>query len=273
MIRKVILFSPNGYVGSFIKKSLERDKDIQLYEITRKSNLEQYQMDYDILIYSAAVTSVRHEKADKYVQDNVVTAVSIIEFCLKHHVKRIIYLSTVEIYGELNTNIITEKTIMVNPNLYAVTKYLAEKIIMDSGIPYFILRLPSIVGQVWGQTFVYRLMDKMKNNEPVEIYNMERKFNNIVDVEDLIRFIVILCRDYCDINICEIFLLGNRKSVELKDIVLYIKSIYHSSSDVKNIEMDNKRCFTLDVSKAVEYGYYSKEMKVIIDGLYRIQGM
>lgn len=152
-MKKIILFSPNGYVGSFIKETIEKEKGIQLYEITRKSNLELYQMNYDILIYSAAVTSARHEVAEKYVQDNVVTAVSMVNFCKNHHVKRIIYLSSDEIYGDLNVDKVTENTIMINPSVYATTKYLAEKIIIESGIPYYILRLPGIVGRIWGKTF------------------------------------------------------------------------------------------------------------------------
>lgn len=272
MIKKVVLFSPNGYVGSFTKKRLEEEKNIQLYEITRKSNLEQYQTDYDILIYSASVTSVRHEKADKYVQDNVVTALSMVDFCQKHHVKRIIYISTDEIYGELKADMITEKNIMVNPNLYATTKYLAEKIIIESGIPYFILRLPGIVGHVWGKNFFYGLMDKIRKNELVELYNIDRNFNNIVELDDLIHFITILCSKCYSNTKNEIFLLGNTKSMVLNDIVTYIKNIYQSTSVVKSVEAKNKRYFTLDVSKAVGYGYFSKEIKIIIDALHQIQG-
>lgn len=272
MTRKIILFSPNGYVGNFIKRRLHEEKNIQLYEITRGINLQQYQSDYDILIYSASVTSIRQEKAEKYIQDNVVTAVSMISFCKMHHVRRIIYLSTDEIYGELITDVITEKSIMINPNLYATTKYLAEKVIIESGIPYYILRLPGIVGQVWGKTFFYGLMDKIKDNEPVLLYNMDKKFNNIVDIDDLIQFIMILCNAYYDNNRSEIFLLGNTKKIYLKDIVYYLKNIYQSVSVVKNVEAKNRRYFTLDVSKAVQYGYCSKEIKVIIDELHQLQG-
>ncbi|MDE6636308.1 MAG: NAD-dependent epimerase/dehydratase family protein, partial [Lachnospiraceae bacterium] len=93
-MKKVILFSPNGYVGGFIKERIRDEKNIQLYEMTRDSDWEQYKGDYDIMIYSAAITSARHETADKYVQDNVVAVVSVMNFCREHHVKRIIYISS-----------------------------------------------------------------------------------------------------------------------------------------------------------------------------------
>lgn len=270
-MKKIILFSPNGYIGGFVKKRIQENEDVLLHVMTRDSNPEQYQEDYDILIYSASITSARHETAEKYVQDNVVTAVKIVDFCKVHHIKKIIYLSSDEIYGELHADMVTAKTIMVNPNLYAITKCLAEKIVMESGIAYYILRLPGVVGRKWGETFIYRLMSEIRDHKQIELYNLDRKFNNILHIDDLTRFIEILCN--CeDKNKNEIFLLGNTEKIELEKIVFYMKKLYHSNSRIINIGAVDKRYFTLDVTKAVEYGYSSKNIFTIIDELYRIQG-
>lgn len=268
-MKKILLFSSNGYVGGFLQERLKNEKDIQLYEMKRGWDHGQYQTHYDILIYSAAVTSARQETSEKYVQDNVVTAVSIVEFCKKHFVKRIIYLSSDEIYGELNTEKVTDKAIMVNPNLYAATKYLAEKIIINSGIPYYILRLPGIVGRIWGRSFLYRIMDKVKCNEQVDLYNLDRKFNNILDIDDLTRFILLLCMEHRKNN--AILLLGNTEYILLRELVFYIKDLYHSNSVINNIDGDSRRYFTLDVTTAIEYGYRSKQVKTIINDLYKLR--
>ncbi len=269
-MKKVILFSPNGYVGSHIKKRLQEAHDIQLYEMVRESEWAQYKENYDIMIYSAAITSARNESADKYVQDNVVMAVKVIAFCKKHDVKRIIYLSTDEIYGELNTDIVTEKGVMLNPNLYATTKYMAEKIIEQSGIPYYILRMPGVVGKIWGKNFIYNLMEKIERGDHIDLYNIDREYNNILDIDDLTRFIVILCnREKKEDN--EIILLGNTEYTTLREVVYYIKKLYNSNSVIDNINTNQKRCFRLDVTKAVEYGYCSKSLKTILEELYLIQ--
>lgn len=269
-MKRVILFSPNGYVGGFLKKQIQVEKDIELFEIVRNSDLSQYKGNYDVLIYSAAVTSARRETVDRYVYDNVVTALSMTDFCREHGVKRIIYLSSDEIYGELNVDTVTEDTVMVNPNVYATTKYLAEKIIIESGIPYYILRLPGVVGRIWGKNFIYNLMVKIRNNENIELYNIDRKFNNIVDIDDLTSFVLKLCiREDRDEK--EIFLLGNTEKVVLKQIISYMKQLYHSTIQVNNVDTDQKRYFTLDVTKAVEYGYSSKEIWTIIEDLFRMQ--
>lgn len=263
---KVILFSPNGYVGGYIKERIQNEINMQLYEITRDSNWEEYQGNYDIMIYSAAV---RYAAAEKYVQDNVVSAISVVNFCREHNIKRIIYLSSDEIYGELNTNVVNEKAVMINPGLYGTTKYLAEKIMMESGIPYYILRMPGIVGRIWGKTFIYRLMDSIRNNDSIELYNWNGKFNNVVDIDDLTQFIMVLI--HCVRDESEIFLLGNTELIALKELVFYIKELYHSASQISNVDTKSKRYFTLDVTTAVEYGYLSKSIKTIINELHQIQ--
>ena len=52
----------------------------------------------------------------------------------------------------------------------------------------------------------------------------------------------------------------------------YLKGMYHSDSEVTSVDTNEKRYFTLDVTKAVEYGYSSKSIKVILDELAKIQG-
>lgn len=186
---KVILFSPKGYVGSYIKKRLDNEEGIELLEITRESNLDGIEGSYDLLIYSASVTSARNADAGKYIRDNALCAVMMVEFCRKHQVKRIIYLSSDEIYGQLYTDQVTETAVMCSPNIYAATKYLAEKVIMESGICYYILRLPGIVGRRWGNCFLHRLIDAVSRNEKVFVYNADKDFNNVVDIDDLVDFI------------------------------------------------------------------------------------
>lgn len=265
-MKKIILFSPTGYVGSLIKEYILQEKEMQLFEITRDSKLDEFYGEYDIMIYSA---SVMNAESSKFVQDNVLTAITSIDFCRKHRVKRIIYLSSDSIYGELNTNEVDENAVMVNPDFYGITKYLAEKTIIDSGISYYILRLPGIVGRSWGRTYLYRLIDKIDNQETITVYNAEKMFNNVLDIDDLAHFIMILCGQKGKKS--EIFLLGNTEKVELIKVVNYIKESCHSDSKIETTNAEGKRYFTLNVSKAVAYGYSSKSIWDIIDNLYYLK--
>ncbi len=266
-MKKIVLFSPTGYIGAFIKKAFQQEETVQLYEIVRGSDLTQYNGQYDIMVYSASVSAA---SAEKYVQDNVVAAITMVRFCVEHRVKRIVYLSTDSIYGEIDTDMVSERAVMVNPGIYGTTKYLAEQIIAESGIPFYILRLPSVVGGIWRRNFISDLMLRIMNNEYIELYNLEKYFNNLLYIDDLIKFIVLLCSREED-HRTEIFLLGNEEKMKLEEVVSYIQLQYGSTSQIRNIKDDHKRYFTLDVSKAVKYGYSSIKIREILDKLYQLQ--
>lgn len=264
---KVVLFSPKGYVGASIKQMLDDNENILLYEISRESVLEDYKEQYDVLVYSASITAARKEKPEKYIIDNSLTASRMVDFCLTHHIKKIIYISTDEIYGRLNISRVSKESVMIEPNIYASTKYLSERIIRDSGISYFILRLPGIVGRQWGSTFLYQLMEKAKRNQDISIYNEDKEFNNVIEIGDLVQFIVHLIMEE-EYDKSEIFVLGNEQTMKLSKIVEYIKGLYHSTSQIFNVENADARYFLLDVSDAVKYGYKSKPLLQILDELY-----
>lgn len=266
---ELAFFSPNGYVGEYLFHQMERQKQIAITGITRETDIDMIEETFDILLYTASITSARKETPLKYITDNCLSAVQMVDFCKLHEVKRIIYISTDEIYGQLNAEKVTESTVMVHPNIYATTKYLAERIIIESGIPYYILRLPGVVGEKWGDNFIYSVMEKMQRNEDVNIYNGEKNFNNLVEISDLTKFILkLVCRD--NYLTSEVFVLGNCESIQLLEMIQFIKEIYHSSSKIHNEENSFRRCFVLNVEKAVSYGYTSKKIKSI---LYDLKGI
>ena len=257
-------------MGEYLYHQMECHCQINMTGITRETNIDAVEGAFDVLLYTASITSARKESSLKYVTDNCLSAVRMVEFCKRHEIKRIIYISTDEIYGQLNTEKVTENTIMVSPNIYATTKYLAEQIIVESGIPYYILRLPGLVGKKWGNNFVYSMMEKVQRNEDIKIYNGEKNFNNLVEIDDLTNFIFnLICKDNCITS--EVFVLGNCESMKLIEMIKIMKEMYHSSSKIYNEENSTKRYFTLDVEKAVGYGYTSKKIKKILCDLKGIK--
>ena len=261
-----MLFSPTGNVGTFIKERIEKETDLQLIEISRNSHLDEYRENYDIMLYSASASQGTPEK---YIQDNVLAALQIVDFCKKHNITRIIYLSSDSIYGDLHGTEVTENAIMVNPGIYGTTKYLAERIIMESAIPYYIIRMPGIVGRIWRKTYLCRVMDQLRLNEDISVYNAEKEFNNVLDIDDLINFLMLLCRRIG--NESRVFLLGNEEKIILAELIDDIKKIYNSKSKIIHVSGENKRYFTLDIAQAHAYGYSSKKLKKVIENLYLIQ--
>ena len=67
-MKKIVLFSPTGYIGAFIKKAFQQEETVQLYEIVRGSDLTQYNGQYDIMVYSATARYVLQGKASRFMR-------------------------------------------------------------------------------------------------------------------------------------------------------------------------------------------------------------
>jgi nucleoside-diphosphate-sugar epimerase len=264
-MKKILLFSPTGQVGSRLKCKLA-DLDYEARYLSRDDCTVRENEEIDVCIYTAGVTSARQETTEKYVIDNCYDATKIIKLCKEHNVKKIIYLSSDEIYGQLTTESLNVNSDRINMNVYAMTKYLAEQIVVESGMQYCILRLPGIVNGLCagGNTFLERIVRDIQNGKEVICYNLDKQFNNVVHVDDLCDFIIKLIEHDCENKVLH---LGQPDNVTLREILCYLKKEFNSESEVKEGNSLNKRYFTLPIHDAEQEGYTGRGIFVILDEL------
>lgn len=263
-MKRVVLFTPTGYLGGKIKEFLCGCTDIYLKTISRNENLAKINEMYDTMIYTAALTPYRNPSVVAYIEDNVNTVTRMLQFAREHGIDRIIYISSDEIYGRLVCELCNEFSDIINPSNYAISKYLAEKLIEESGLRYYILRLPGIVGGSNRINFLNNIIDKLSRNKDITCYNLKKRFNNTIYIYDLLDFI------YCligkgDSSANEIFLLGLVESIILYDVIDYARQKLNSKSNIYEVPNNGNRYFLLDVSKAVKYGYKSIDIYKMID--------
>lgn len=123
------IFSRNGFVD---------DNDLNKVSIldTRGSVVEIYPLNdriklADVVIHCAAVVSLSPRKFEDMKRVNVDGTSNVLNLCLIHNVKRVIYLSSVAAIGRnKKSNKINEQTKWENSKYntyYSITKYLAEQ--------------------------------------------------------------------------------------------------------------------------------------------------
>ena len=261
-MKKILLFSPTGMVGCRLMERLKNTDHRIFYWQRNKYDIPDENI--DIFIYVAGITSGRHETAKQYVVDNCYMAAKVVDACKQCNVKRIIFLSSDEVYGNLDTDSLSADSDRINPGVYASSKYLSEQIIMESEIPYYIIRSPGIVdGTKIKNSFLERTAIDLSQNRTITCNHMEDLFNNVVHLEDLCKFILLLTnKENDDRN--KIFHVGQCESEKLTNIINYMRNQIESNSKI--LAMSKKgRHFTLPVEDAVEYGYASRGIYPIID--------
>ena len=147
-----MLVGNTGFVGSNLIKSMKFDK------VFNSKNIEEsYGMKPDLLIYSG----VRGTKflANKYPNDdkkNIEDAIKNIE---KINPKKIVLISTVDVYDDLNNQ--DEDYIINKENLhvYGKNRYELEQWVINNFTDYNIIRLPAIYGINLKKNYIHDLIN------------------------------------------------------------------------------------------------------------------
>jgi len=139
-----ILTGSEGYIGKYLREKLI---DLSCFDKKIGSEIffgfyDSFEKEVDLIYHLAAQTSVVDSFRDPIgdIIDNLFVTLEMLRFK-----KKIIFTSSATVYGDLYNAKEDDKLNPQSP--YAISKMAAEKYIINSGVPYVILRF----GNVWGR--------------------------------------------------------------------------------------------------------------------------
>ena len=216
----------------------------------------------DLCIHAAALSPTQNSSVMDYISSNVIGTNNVIKFIRKAKCKKIVLLSGISIYGEVGSTVIDENTDIINPDLYGISKYLAEReVIEQCYMDYVILRLPGVLGSGAHSPWLVKIIKQIINNNDVEVYNKNALFNNAVNLPDLAEFIYL-----CLLNtntIKDIFVLSAASSMTIHDLIGYVKNKTNSTSNILFCNKGNS--FTINHTKAQKVGYTPCSLEKMIN--------
>lgn len=275
----VCITGASGFVGNFLVDYFLR-KGENVFGISRVenqrlgvNNFSQMKLDLrnpfslpekmDLVIHGAAVIPSREHDVDKLFYENIKISENIINAAIKTDSKKFIFLSSMSIYGNININCVDEETPSNNPNSYGMAKKEIEQKLNDISKEYFdmviSLRLPGIVGRGSHNNFLSAVMANILNNKPNTVLHPEKKFNNIVHVSDLAKFIEKLSKHKGD-QIYESLNLGSIEPIKIKEVISMIYEILGTREKVK-YESDQTKPFLISIENAQKFGYEASTVK------------
>lgn len=132
----ILITGGKGFVGSnLVSFFAQKKKEFLLFDgdISDRKTIDRFKSakDIDIVIHLAGVADKRKNKVFEDV--NVKGTKNIIDLCQRIRVKKIIFLSSIRVLSKFN-------------NPYVDSKRIGEELIVNSGVPYIILRSSMIYG-------------------------------------------------------------------------------------------------------------------------------
>ena len=197
----------------------------------------------DIVVHLAASLGVRNTEENNYrcYQINVRGTENILDICLQKKIKKFIYASSSEVYGEPITNPITENFNTYPKSIYAQTKLMGEGLVksynqMDKNLKYIIFRFFNTYGKNQVAQFVLpRFIKAAKKNSPLVINGNGNQIRGYCNSNDVAKGIE---KAFSKKVFNEVINLGNSK--ELVTLKQLAKLVIKSSNSSSRIIFDKK---------------------------------
>jgi nucleoside-diphosphate-sugar epimerase len=286
---RIIVTGAGGNVGQYVAQKLS-DRGYHVVGIVRNSRPVKYT--YEIIKADLSVDDIDMEGIDtiihiaaglsgsteKLVRDNIRSTMKLIRKAEQNNVRRFIYISTVSVYGSVNGEL-SEDSDIINPEIYGMTKYIAENLVKESVIPEkLVIELPRMLGpfvnleNTSGSGFL-TMTKKILNNEDVTCFIPYVQYNNYMHVSDLEDFLETLLNSE-KWNTYDKVLLGTKDRLTMLEILQIMKDAVQSTSIITAEDKGiSAKCSLISISKAVLMGYKPKDAKSVLQKFIKeVQG-
>lgn len=247
----------NNIIATFRKKIKKIKKKNILYKKVDLKKKIFLNINIETLIHCAAATPLKFYSKKDYEIINVQGLKKILKFCNKE-TKYIILLSTISVYGRINSKIISEKT-----PLRGNTEYAKSKIKMENQLKIFgknkktrilILRLPGVIGSTINKNnFLSEVISNIKNNAEFKLYNPDSLFNNLVTTKVLYRIIKKFITQKNTKRI-QLYNCATTNPKKLISVIFYIANILKKKPKF-NIIKSAEKYFNISTAKLIKNRY------------------
>jgi nucleoside-diphosphate-sugar epimerase len=209
----------------------------------------------DAIIHCAYQINIKHGNNFQSYKKNLHMFKMLLKYSLRKNISKFFFMSSISVYGKIDSDSLKENARINNPNLYGKSKLMCEKLLYDNKkIRSFIFRLPGVVGKGCHDIFLSNVNNKIKNNKKIYAYNLDSKFNNIVHVNDLSKFIFRLFNNN-NLKKCNyIFNLASKYPLKIKKLINILFRINKKIFNLYKVE-NNKKAFIINFNYAKKFGY------------------
>lgn len=283
---KAIVFGGSGFLGSHVADELDKaDIEVTLFDIAPSRFLkEHYKMvvgstsdkelvsdsikGMDYVYHFSGIAGIADADVDPLatVEANFSSTLYILDACVKHKVRRLMYASTVYVYSE-------------HGSFYRCSKQASEIFIENYhrvyGLSYTIMRYGSLYGKRSNHfNFIGNVIRQAILNKRIKRNGDGNEIRDYIQVQDAARMSVELLK--VEKSNDHVILTGNQ-TMKVKDVLNMIKEIFGNEIEIEYLAGDNAGHYMITpyafkpiVARKYTSDYYHDLGQGILDCIYEV---
>jgi UDP-glucuronate 4-epimerase len=224
-------------------KELKKNKNFTFKKINisefKKLELIFKKNKFYMVINLAATAGVRSSfsNPDIYLKNNLIGFYNIYILTIKYKINGFLFGSSSSVYGNNNDDN-TDNPI----SFYAATKkcneIISHSFLQGSSTKIVGLRFFTVYGP-WGRPdmAVYKFSRKLNSNQIVDIYNHGNHSRDFSYIDDTVRSICLLIKNFKKLKQYQLFDIGKGKTDSLKNLIYLIEKNFHKKIKINKISM------------------------------------
>lgn len=144
----------------------------------------------DVVFHLAAIAREARAKPGELMCSNVDGTRNLLDACKKAKVKRLIFTSTINVYGRKRADVLKENSAPAPTDKYGYSKMISEQDIAASGVPYTILRIATVYGPKTKTSF-FKIFRAVKEGNMMIIGDGQNHLS-LIHSDDLTRAMLLV---------------------------------------------------------------------------------
>lgn len=202
---KLLLTGVTGFCGSHVARRLA-NAGHEVLGLTRRrpsgaapftpvygdvATLDSLPAGIEAVVHMAAVSPTPETRVGDFIATNALGTENLARLAVDGGAKKLVYFSSLSVYGDIAGPLADEDTPIVNPGAYGMSKRLGELALKEraEALPSLALRLPAVIGKGTSRHWLAGQIEKARRGEDLTVFNADSVFNNAVHIDDLAEFI------------------------------------------------------------------------------------
>ena len=265
-MNNMLILGGTGFIGKSLIHRLENKNSLNMMihnsdfqtnakkfkgNILKKSSFENEIHENEIIINLLGQLSTNESN---FIDLNIIGGINLLHSCLEKKIKKIILISSINVYGENLERPSKEEDPLKPKTHYGLVKMITEQMYeyfsKTYGIEITILRLAGIYGPNKDNGFLTQIIKSTKDKTIVPIcYNQGKQQRDMIYIDDAIDCIInTINHQFKGFNI---FNISSGKRYSMNELITMIEKISKTKIAVKNSpEIFDEKCIWADNTKA-----------------------